>query len=176
MKPRTETSSKNTKRASAMPMNGANGINLATRPATVDAKQLLAAFRAFEQGDFSVADTLNQRNLLKALRKYEAGDFSVRLPEDQIGIPGEIARTFNNAVSRHESILKEFARINRVVGKEGKLSQRADCGNVPSGWDLHVKSFNQVIDFRSDQRHRQRRPIFADAARCRRPPPARRIP
>ena len=42
--------------------------------------------------------TLDRREILKALRAFRRGDFTVRLPGDLVGIDGEIATVFNEAV------------------------------------------------------------------------------
>jgi CheY-like chemotaxis protein len=108
--------------------------------------QLLKALRAFDHGDFAVADTVNARQLLKALRAYNSGNFQTRLPEDLTGISGEISTTFNEIVSRHEKLLKEFTKANKAVGKNGKLSQRVEVESAPGGWGENIKSFNTIID------------------------------
>src|SRR3546814_3544907 len=53
------------------------------------------------------------------------GDFSVRLPEDVSGLDSEIATLFNEVVGLNEQMTKEFERLSVVVGKEGKIGQRA---------------------------------------------------
>ncbi|MFW7379582.1 MAG: hypothetical protein ACOH5I_12285 [Oligoflexus sp.] len=125
--------SRNSKRKTTTKRTGAHAADMEG----FSPMQLMQAIKAFEQGDFSVADTVNARQLLGALRAYEAGDFSVRLPQDQVGIAGEIARTFNMTVARHKKMLKEFERINQAVGKEGKLSQRAEVWNSMAGNSIY---------------------------------------
>jgi hypothetical protein len=56
-------------------------------------------------------ETLDRGALLKALRAFRNGDFSVRLPLDLVGVDGEIAEAFNDAVEMSDSIAEEFARI-----------------------------------------------------------------
>jgi len=47
-------------------------------------------------------ETLDRGALLKALRAFRNGDFSVRLPLDLVGVDGEIAEAFNDAVEMNE--------------------------------------------------------------------------
>src|SRR5262249_50276780 len=80
---------------------------------------------------------------LLALKK---GDFSVRLPQDWAGIPGKIADTFNDVVERNDQLTRELERVSRVVGREGKISQRATLGGAVGSWNSLVDSVNTLID------------------------------
>ena len=51
----------------------------------------------------------------------------MRLPVDWTGVAGKVADAFNEVVELNERMAGELARLSRVVGKEGKLSQRADA-------------------------------------------------
>ncbi|HSR80132.1 MAG TPA: hypothetical protein VLL28_05070, partial [Hyphomicrobiaceae bacterium] len=68
--------------------------------------------------------------LLGALQAVKKGDASVRLPLDWTGIDGKIADAFNDMVELNARTQTELARLSRVVGKEGKLKQRASLGDV----------------------------------------------
>src|SRR6476620_5223539 len=73
---------------------------------------------------------LQQATLLGALRAFKDGDFSVRLPIDLEGIDGKIADAFNDGIALNEKMSEERERMSFVVGKEGKISQRAGIGPV----------------------------------------------
>jgi len=90
-------------------------------------------------------ETLDRGALLKALRAFRNGDFSVRLPLDLVGIDGEIAEAFNDAVEMNESIAEEFARIRDVVGKEGQIGQRVKLPAAKGSWSGCVESVNTLI-------------------------------
>ena len=79
-------------------------------------------------------DFIDRRKLVSALRSLRRGDFSVRLPEDADGVDGEIASLFNEVVGLNQAITKEFDRLSRVVGKEGKITQRARVRGATGGW------------------------------------------
>src|SRR2546426_907013 len=83
--------------------------------------------------------------LLTALTALKKGDFSIRLPLDWNGTAGKIADAFNDVIERHEKMATELERISRVVGKEGKISQRASIGEVRGGWSASVASVNELI-------------------------------
>src|SRR5205807_2567372 len=84
--------------------------------------------------------------LLGALNALKKGDFSVRLPLEWTGVAGKVADTFNDVVAQNERMAKELERLSRVVGKEGKLSQRASLGDVAGAWADSIASVNTLID------------------------------
>src|SRR5580765_2095335 len=96
----------------------------------------------FEQVSEGLADT---KLLLTALVALKKGNFSVRLPLDWSGIGGKIADVFNEVVERNERMAHELERISHVVGKEGRLSQRASIGEVGGAWANSITSVNALI-------------------------------
>ncbi len=91
-------------------------------------------------------DFIDRRQLVSALRALRRGDFSVRLPEDVDGVDGEIASLFNEVVGMNEAITQEFDRLSKVVGKEGKITQRARVRGATGGWDSKLRAVNELID------------------------------
>ena len=91
------------------------------------------------------ADVVDARLLLQSLRALRKGDFAVRLPTEQTGIAGEIAAAFNDAVGLAEGLTGELARIGTIVGKEGKMSQRAVLREAHGSWGECVDSVNALI-------------------------------
>ena len=86
------------------------------------------------------------RSMLNALTGLKKGDFSVRMPTDWTGLPGKVADTFNEVVELNQRMAKELERISRVVGKEGKLTQRATLGDVSGSWNDSIESINALMD------------------------------
>ena len=91
-------------------------------------------------------DFIDRRQLVSALRALRRGDFSVRLPEDVDGVDGEIASLFNEVVGMNDALTNEFERISKVVGKEGKITQRARVRGATGGWDTKLRAVNELID------------------------------
>src|SRR6478752_1947824 len=91
-------------------------------------------------------DFIDRRQLVSALRALRRGDFSVRLPEEVDGLDGEIATVFNEVVSLNEEMAQEFERLSKVVGKEGKITQRGRVKNARGGWETAVRSVNELIE------------------------------
>jgi HAMP domain-containing protein/signal transduction histidine kinase/DNA-binding response OmpR family regulator len=83
---------------------------------------------------------------LQALTSLKKGDFSVRLPVEWTGVQGKVADTFNEVIEMLDRMVHELAHVSRVVGKEGKLKQRANLGDVPGAWQDAVLSVNTLID------------------------------
>ena len=83
--------------------------------------------------------------LLAALMAFKRGDFSTRLPDDWTGVPGKIADTFNAVIETNQRMTRELERMVRVVGKEGRISQRASLGEVSNSWADAIQCINVLI-------------------------------
>ncbi|NJO41183.1 MAG: HAMP domain-containing protein [Cyanobacteria bacterium RU_5_0] len=90
-------------------------------------------------------DNLDLRQLLRTLSEVKKGDFSARMPTDQTGMAGKIADTLNDIIERNEQMAAELERISTVVGKEGKINERASLGNVRGSWRACVDSINMLV-------------------------------
>jgi HAMP domain-containing protein/signal transduction histidine kinase/DNA-binding response OmpR family regulator len=88
---------------------------------------------------------IDTKALLTALIALKKGDFSARLPLDWTGIAGKVADTFNDVIELNERMANELERIRRVVGKEGKIDQRASLGSVSGCWEASLVSVNALI-------------------------------
>src|SRR5438309_2348554 len=94
----------------------------------------------------SASDDHRLRELLGALDSARGGDFAVRLPFTRgSGLMPDIARAFNSVVSRNEALTNELVRLERVVGREGRMNERASLGDVTGGWGTSANSINALI-------------------------------
>jgi hypothetical protein len=89
---------------------------------------------------------LDTRQLLAALMAFKRGDFSARLPEDWTGIAGKIADTFNTVIEANERMNRELERIVHVVGREGRITERASLSNVSESWADAIECINVLIE------------------------------
>ncbi|HET9393097.1 MAG TPA: HAMP domain-containing protein [Candidatus Rubrimentiphilum sp.] len=86
------------------------------------------------------------RKLLNALRAFYGGDFTVRLPLRGAGMDAELAKAFNDCVSIKQHMLREIKRISRLVGREGRVSQRINLPEASGSWQEQVDAYNALID------------------------------
>ncbi|HEX8352777.1 MAG TPA: hypothetical protein VF611_07760, partial [Pyrinomonadaceae bacterium] len=91
-------------------------------------------------------DSLDTKHLLNALLSFKKGDFTTRLPTEWTGVAGKIADTFNDVIELNERMAKELERVSRVVGKEGKITQRASLPAAGGSWEGLAESVNTLID------------------------------
>jgi HAMP domain-containing protein/signal transduction histidine kinase/DNA-binding response OmpR family regulator len=84
--------------------------------------------------------------LLSALNAFKRGDFSVRLPAEWPGLAGKVADTFNEVIELNQKMALELERLSSVVGKGGKINQRATLGRVSGSWEASIISVNDLID------------------------------
>ncbi|WP_068641861.1 HAMP domain-containing protein, partial [Variovorax soli] len=84
--------------------------------------------------------------LLEALVRLRQGDPNVRLPLHWMGIAGRVAEVFNDVVDQNAALAAELARLSRVVGKEGKLRERAPVIDTRGFWRESVQCVNVLID------------------------------
>ncbi|MBD2013061.1 HAMP domain-containing protein [Microcoleus sp. FACHB-53] len=90
-------------------------------------------------------EELDLKQLLRTLTSVKKGNFSVRMPIEQTGMAGKIADALNDIIERNERMAAELERISTVVGKEGKITQRASLGNVTGSWSASIDSVNALI-------------------------------
>ncbi|OUM03876.1 HAMP domain-containing protein [Variovorax sp. JS1663] len=84
--------------------------------------------------------------LLDALTRLRKGDARVRLPVHWTGLSGKVADVFNDVVEQNATLAAELVRLRQVVGKEGKLRQRATLGEARGFWGESVECVNALID------------------------------
>ena len=91
-------------------------------------------------------NNLDTKQLLTTLKAFKRGDFSARLPDDWTGVAGKVADTLNDVIATNQRMTQELERIGRVVGKEGRIMQRASIGDVSRSWAHAIGSVNGLIE------------------------------
>ena len=84
--------------------------------------------------------------LLDALHAARDGETAARLPVRGKGIAAELNRAFNELADRREAFGKEIARVGRVIGREGRMTERASSGGAGGHWAETVDALNTLID------------------------------
>nr|WP_129782607.1 response regulator [Peristeroidobacter soli] len=97
------------------------------------------------QAVIDTTSSLERGDILKALRLLKRGDFSVRMPMDLAGIDGEIATAFNDVVELNDSMTREFARLREMIGREGRISERARLNTASGSWSQCIDSVNGLV-------------------------------
>src|SRR3984957_1552397 len=95
------------------------------------------------------AATLSESDLdglLDALHAAREGDFSVRLSPAGKGKIAEIARAFNDLQARNDQMSGELVRVGKIVGGEGRMTERARWKDAGGAWATSVDSLNSLID------------------------------
>jgi len=83
--------------------------------------------------------------LTDALHRVRAGDFKVRLPRRN-DVGAAVVDAFNDVVSRQEHQTRNLVRISRLVGREGRLTERLDDDGVEGAWADGLRTVNALID------------------------------
>ena len=94
----------------------------------------------------ATTDFLDPDVLLKVLAEVKNGDFNTRMPLEWTGVAGKVADALNQVIASNQSLEHELARVSRLVGKEGKLTQRVALGRSGDAWAECVDSVNDLID------------------------------
>ncbi|MDQ1681146.1 MAG: hypothetical protein QOI42_2005, partial [Frankiaceae bacterium] len=84
--------------------------------------------------------------LLSALTALRDGKFSTRLPAR--GPLADVAGRFNEVASRHDQRTRDLVRISRVIGREGRMTERLDVDDSVEGdgWAREANAVNSLID------------------------------
>src|SRR5687767_620160 len=85
------------------------------------------------------------RRLLEGLRDLEAGDFRVRLEGNGDSLIAQIFDTFNQIADRNQRLCEEIGRVAQVVGREGRMDERASIGPVSRGWADSINAVNELV-------------------------------
>ena len=85
------------------------------------------------------------RELAEALRKVGRGELKVRLPR-RAGLAGEVADAFNDVVALQERQNIDVRRISRIVGRDGRLTERLDEEGLEGAWAEGQRAINSLID------------------------------
>jgi HAMP domain-containing protein/signal transduction histidine kinase/ActR/RegA family two-component response regulator len=92
--------------------------------------------------------TAEDRDLLEmlhALTAVVAGDFSVRL-EPRDGLAGQVAERINQVAALNERRTRELVRASRVIGREGRMTERLGEVGAEGDWSTGAAAVNSLID------------------------------
>ncbi len=84
--------------------------------------------------------------LEQALLTAAAGDFTVRLPGRRKDSIGRLEAAYNELAARNAALEAELIRVGQIIGREGRMTERARLDRAEGGWRTTVDSVNGLID------------------------------
>ncbi|GAB7104879.1 HAMP domain-containing protein [Streptomyces phaeofaciens JCM 4814] len=118
----------------------------ATRGTKARAKGGQTLSRRTPRGGTTVVDTAALNRLLAALVSMRDGNFRKRLTVSGDGVMSEIAAVFNEVADRNLHLTGELSRVRRMVGREGKLTERLETGACEGSWATAIDNSNALVD------------------------------
>ncbi|MFH8338015.1 HAMP domain-containing protein [Streptomyces sp. AM6-12] len=97
-------------------------------------------------GGTTEVDTAALNRLLAALVSMRDGNFRKRLTVSGDGVMSEIAAVFNEVADRNLHLTGELSRVRRMVGREGKLTERLETGACEGSWATAIDHSNALVD------------------------------
>ncbi|MFE2100965.1 HAMP domain-containing protein [Streptomyces sp. NPDC059468] len=97
-------------------------------------------------GGTTAVDTAALNRLLVALVSMRDGNFRKRLTVSGDGVMSEIAAVFNEVADRNLHLTGELSRVRRMVGREGKLTERLETGACEGSWAAAIDNSNALVD------------------------------
>ncbi len=88
-------------------------------------------------------DELEQ--FIEVLKAVKSGDFSVRVSYNKAQVLSRAGELLNDIIGLNEHMANELLRVGRIVGQEGRMTERASVGPAKGAWANSVNSVNQLI-------------------------------
>ncbi len=80
--------------------------------------------------------------MLKAVKQ---GDFAARIAYRRDGVLAGAGELLNDIIALNEHATEELLRVGRVVGQEGRMTERASVGPARGAWAAGMNAVNQLI-------------------------------
>ncbi|MCQ4212858.1 MULTISPECIES: HAMP domain-containing protein [Streptomyces] len=117
------------------------------KKARAEGGQSLAKQRKSRNGSgTTTVDTAALNRLLAGLVAMRDGNFRKRLTVNGDGVMAEIAAVFNEVADRNLHLTGELSRVRRMVGREGKLTERLESGACEGSWAAAINASNALVD------------------------------
>jgi len=133
---KSSTSRKPTNGAAVKPTNGA-----ARKAANGTARKTTNGAAANGRTDDPALARLES-----AMRASAAGDFSVRLPARRKDDIGRLESAYNQMAARNAALEAELVRVAEIIGREGRMTERARLHGAGGAWSTAIDSVNGLID------------------------------
>ncbi len=132
--------------------NGATTARKSGNGATTARKSGNGATTARKNGNGATAngrarvDDPALARLEHALQAAAAGDFGVRLPARRKDDIGRLEAAYNQMAARNAALEAELVRVAEIIGREGRMTERARLHGAGGAWSTAVDSVNGLID------------------------------
>src|SRR5438270_9238273 len=94
----------------------------------------------------SAVDEIALERVEAALRAAAGGDFSVRLRGRRRDSIGRLEAAYNQLAARNAALEGELVRVGRIIGREGRMTERARLHGARGAWLSSIDSLNGLID------------------------------
>ncbi|HEY2667405.1 MAG TPA: HAMP domain-containing protein, partial [Actinomycetota bacterium] len=84
--------------------------------------------------------------LLQTVTAACNGTPGIRMSSDHPGVAGEVAAALNELVELNTGLAGELQRVARVVGRDGRMTERVRIGAVGGAWTVAVEAVNSLVD------------------------------
>src|SRR6185312_2546469 len=118
------------------------GGSMASDPVPLEGDAMTVDAATGHAGDIDEHGLLEIAAALSALIQ---GDFKVRLDRSD-GVIGELAQRVNELASLNERRTRELVRVSRVIGREGRMTERLDEVAADGDWYTAAAAVNSLID------------------------------
>ena len=102
--------------------------------------------QAAPENGIGARDEQALEEVLRVLTAARDGDFSARLSARRRDVIGEVQQRCNELIAINSRQARELARVSRIIGREGRMTERVSLGTVDGAWSETVESVNAMID------------------------------
>ncbi|MDX6477257.1 MAG: hypothetical protein QOH95_2768 [Gaiellaceae bacterium] len=119
---------------------------MATQTRTRTARSTAGKNGSGTSGDGAVIAAADLEPLLEALRAGARGEAGIRLDARKRGIVGKLNKSFNELAQTRERTTDEIVRVATAIGREGRLTDRAEIKKAQGTWRASLAAVNTMID------------------------------
>ena len=118
---------------------------IATLPRSSFSKKESPAGVISKKSTADLSELNYNKQLSKVLTEVKNGNFSVRMPIYHDGFNSKISETLNEIIDLNEKMMLEFTKAGKIIGKQGKLTERIPLPKGRGSWHSGVDSLNTLI-------------------------------
>ncbi|MFL5928061.1 MAG: HAMP domain-containing protein, partial [Gaiellaceae bacterium] len=109
-------------------------------------KTRAARTAARRDGDGAVIAATELEPLLDALQAASRGETGIKLDGRKRGLVGQLNKAFNELTQARDRTTDEIVRVATAIGREGRLTDRAELKSASGTWRTSLGAVNAMID------------------------------